>query len=66
MLFRMPDLEERTIATLPDRCENCGATLTDEEKAAALDRGTTPVLCTTCAAEQVPVTEDLEETEAEY
>ncbi|MGH2954473.1 MAG: hypothetical protein ACRDK9_10765 [Solirubrobacterales bacterium] len=61
----MPDLEERTIETLPERCENCGATLTEEEKAAALDTGATPVLCTTCAAEQVPVTDDAEEIEAE-
>jgi hypothetical protein len=53
----MADLEERTIETLPERCENCGATLTDAEKATALDRGTTPVLCSICAAEQAPVTE---------
>lgn len=45
------ELEERTIETLPDRCENCGATLTEAEKQAALERGRTPVLCTTCAAE---------------
>lgn len=44
-------LEERTLADLPDRCENCGATLTNAEKQAALERATTPVLCTTCAAE---------------
>jgi hypothetical protein len=45
------DLEERSIETLPEQCENCGATLTDGEKQLALERGTTPVLCTTCAAE---------------
>jgi hypothetical protein len=62
----MPDLEERSIETLPDRCENCGATLTNEEKATALDRGTTPVLCTTCAAEQEPLGEGAEQPESEY
>jgi hypothetical protein len=62
----VPDLEERSIETLPERCENCGATLTDEEKAAALDRGTTPVLCATCAAEQEPVGEDAQEPEPEF
>jgi hypothetical protein len=45
------ELEERSIADLPNRCENCGATLTDTEKQTALERGTVPVLCTTCAAE---------------
>jgi hypothetical protein len=45
------DLEERSIETLPERCENCGATLTEAEKQVALERGTVPVLCTTCAAE---------------
>jgi hypothetical protein len=45
------DLEEHSIETLPERCENCGATLTEQEKQLALERGTTPVLCTTCAAE---------------
>lgn len=44
-------LEERSIADLPSRCESCGAALTDAEKQAALERGTTPVLCTTCAIE---------------
>jgi hypothetical protein len=45
------DLEERSIETLPERCENCGATLTEPEKQLALERGTVPVLCTTCATE---------------
>jgi len=30
-------LEERTIEDLPERCENCGATLTDSEKHRILD-----------------------------
>jgi hypothetical protein len=58
----VPDLEEQTIKQLDDRCQNCGTTLTDAEKAAALERGTGTVLCTTCAAEAEPV---LEEDEAE-
>ena len=57
------DLEERTIEQLPDRCQNCGATLTDAEKQTALTEGTASgaVLCTICAAEVVP----LEESDAE-
>ena len=56
------DLEERTIEQLPDRCDNCGATLTDAEKRTALVEGTTTwqVLCTTCANEVVPLDEDAE------
>jgi hypothetical protein len=57
----MAELEERTIEQLPDRCENCGAELTDAEKQIALTEGTKPVLCTTCAAEVVPLEEDEEE-----
>ena len=52
------ELEERSIETLPERCENCGATLTAAEKQTALERGSGPVLCTICAAEvEVPVDE---------
>jgi hypothetical protein len=58
------DLEERTIEQLPDRCQNCGATLTDAEKATALEEGTPMVLCTTCAVEAEPMPEeDVEELE---
>jgi hypothetical protein len=52
------DLEERSIEELPDRCQNCGALLTDAEKQAALEGETSLVLCTTCAAEQVPLADD--------
>jgi hypothetical protein len=52
------DLEERSIEELPDRCQNCGAPLTDAEKQAALEGETSLVLCTTCAAEQVPLADD--------
>ena len=59
------ELEERTIEQLPDRCQNCGATLTDAEKATALTEGPPSglVLCTTCASEVVPVDDD-EDTDA--
>jgi hypothetical protein len=59
------ELEERTIEELPDRCQNCGAKLTDDEKRAALIEGPPRglVLCSTCVAEVVPVDDD-EEAEA--
>jgi hypothetical protein len=55
------DLEERSIEELPDACQNCGAKLTDEEKAAALESGASTVLCKICAAEQVPIAEEEEQ-----
>jgi hypothetical protein len=58
------ELEERTIEQLPDRCQNCGTELTTAEKEAALEQGTALVLCTTCAAEQVPIEEQELEEEA--
>ena len=51
------ELEDRTIEQLPDRCQNCGAALTDDEKKAALEGASKQVLCTTCAAEVVPLEE---------
>jgi hypothetical protein len=59
------ELEERTIEQLPDRCDNCGAPLTDAEKQSALTEGPPGgrVLCTTCASEVVPL-EDEEDLEA--
>jgi hypothetical protein len=59
------NLEERSIEELPERCENCGAPLTDAEKQTALESGTSVVLCTTCAAEQVALADEAE-AEAEY
>ena len=53
----MADLEEQTIEHLPDRCQNCGTTLTDAEKATALENPGSMVLCTTCASERVPLEE---------
>ena len=53
-------LEERTIESLPDRCQNCGASLTEAEKAPALEDGSGVVLCTTCAAEAEALPEEAE------
>ena len=47
------DLEERTIEQVGDRCEECGAKLTDAEIRAALDSGG-PALCSVHAAEDEP------------
>ena len=57
------ELGERTIEQLPDRCQNCGAKLTAAEKETALVEGTKSgvVLCTTCAAEVVPLEEEDDE-----
>ena len=61
------DLEERSIEELPERCENCGATLTAAEKQRILDEGSSLALCTTCAAEAVAIgDEDSEQGEAAY
>jgi hypothetical protein len=55
------ELEERTIEQLPERCQNCGTTLTQAEKQRILDEGETVALCTVCAAEQEPVVDEVEE-----
>ena len=46
-------LEERTIEHIGDRCEECGAKLTDAELRATLDSGG-PALCSVHAAEDEP------------
>jgi hypothetical protein len=46
------ELEEHTLDELGDRCEECGAPLTDEEQAVALETGG-PALCSVHAAELV-------------
>ena len=51
------ELEERTLETLGDRCEECGAKLTERELQLVLESGG-PVLCTIHAAEVAPLTED--------
>jgi len=56
------DLEEREgVEPLKERCQSCGATLTPAEIEAALDGATDSFLCARCAAEQVAVAEDPEE-----
>jgi hypothetical protein len=62
----VPNLEERSIEELPERCENCGATLTRAEKQRILDEGASVALCTTCAAEQVPLADEEGESDAAY
>jgi len=51
------DLEERTLETVSDRCEECGAELTPAELEAVLESGG-PVLCSIHAAEVVPVSDE--------
>ena len=61
------ELEERTIEGLPERCENCGTTLTAAEKLRILDEGSSLALCTTCAAEAIAIgDEDSEEGQAAF
>ena len=55
------DLEEHTLETMGDRCEVCGARLTDREKQTVLETGG-PTLCSIHAAELDPaLDEDLDE-----
>jgi hypothetical protein len=51
------DLEERTLETMGDRCEVCGAPLTRAELEAILEAGG-PVLCAVHADEIVPVSDE--------
>jgi hypothetical protein len=51
------DLEEHTLETVSERCEECGAQLTDEELALALESGG-PSLCSIHLAEVVPLEDD--------
>ena len=51
------DLEERTLETVGEHCEECGAKLTQRELEQVLESGG-PALCTIHAAEVVPVGEE--------
>jgi hypothetical protein len=51
------DLEEKTLETVGDRCEECGAKLTERELRQVIESGG-PALCTVHAAEVVPVAEE--------
>jgi uncharacterized protein with PIN domain len=57
------DLEEKTLEQVGDRCEECGAKLTQRELEQVLESGG-PALCTIHAQEEVSVPEaDLPEEE---
>ena len=51
------DLEEQTLEKAGDRCEECGAKLTQRELEQVIESGG-PALCTIHAAEVVPVGEE--------
>jgi hypothetical protein len=51
------DLEEKTLETVGDRCEECGAKLTERELQQVIESGG-PALCTVHAAEVVPLSEE--------
>ncbi len=51
------DLEEKTLENVGDRCEECGAKLTERELEQVLESGG-PALCTIHAAEVVALGED--------
>lgn len=51
------DLEERSLETAGERCEECGARLTPEELKVVLENGG-PTLCAIHATDQVPVAEE--------
>ena len=51
------DLEEKTLETVGDRCEECGAKLTERELQQVLESGG-PALCTIHAQEEVPIADE--------
>ena len=51
------DLEERTIETVGEHCEECGAKLTDAELKTAMETGG-PALCTVHAVETTALDPD--------
>jgi hypothetical protein len=51
------DLEEKTLEQVGDRCEECGAKLTERELQQVLESGG-PALCTIHAQEVVPVSDE--------
>jgi hypothetical protein len=53
----MSDLEEHTLEAAGDRCQECGAKLTDSEMRVVLENGG-PTLCALHAAEVVDVADD--------
>jgi hypothetical protein len=51
------DLEERTLETVGERCEECGAELTEAELKTAMEAGG-PALCTVHAMEATTLDSD--------
>jgi uncharacterized protein with PIN domain len=51
------DLEEKSLEQMGDRCEECGAKLTERELEQVLESGG-PVLCTIHAQDEVAVSEE--------
>jgi uncharacterized protein with PIN domain len=51
------DLEEKTLEQVGDRCEECGAKLTERELEQVLESGG-PALCTVHAQEEVAVSDE--------
>jgi hypothetical protein len=56
------DLEEHVgVEEVKERCQSCGAKLTDAEIEAALEGASDGSLCSQCAIEQVAVEEEAED-----
>jgi methionyl-tRNA synthetase len=55
--MKMVDLEEHSLEQAGDRCEECGATLTEQELRTVLESGS-PALCSVHAAESLAVDPD--------
>ncbi len=51
------ELEPRTLETVGERCEECGARLTSEELRVAMERGG-PALCSVHATETLALDDD--------
>jgi hypothetical protein len=51
------DLEERTLETVGEHCEECGAKLTEAELKTAMETGG-PALCTVHAMEETALPQD--------
>jgi hypothetical protein len=51
------DLEEKTLEQVGDRCEECGAKLTERELQQVIEAGG-PALCTIHAQDVVPIAEE--------
>lgn len=58
------DLEEHTLDQAGERCEECGARLTEQELQLVLERGG-PTLCTIHMNDVVPVVEDESDPDAD-